>query len=248
MELKQYWAIVWRRKWIVLLLVLIGVALTSVYSMYFVDKQFLASTKIIVNQKEYPTAINQDPRSIDYNINLIKTYKEIIKTPRIMSAVVKQYPDLKISVSDLIDKVSVSTVNGTQVMSVVAMDTSYKRAAQVANAVSQVFQQEIPLLMNVDNVNILNEADVNALSKPHSPNTELNIVLSTVLFLVLGLGLAFLLEYLDDTVRTELDLKVLLELPTFAHIPRVKANRTSRHKKLDTDTSVRRGKGATFSV
>ncbi len=249
MELKHYWAIIRQRFWVVMLIVIFGTALSGIYSEFFVDKQYVASTKIIVHQKDYPDAAIQDPRAIDYNINLIKTYKEIIKTPRIMSTVTKQYPGLNLSVADLIDKVSVSTVNGTQVMSVIAEDTSYRRAAQVANAVTQVFQREIPLLMNVDNVNILNEADENARPKPNAPNTPVNLVLSATLSFFIGIGLIFLLNYLDDTAKSEGDIRQILDLPTLAYIPRIKGGNTPRNNNhADLENSVRGSANATINA
>ncbi|RED65078.1 YveK family protein [Cohnella lupini] len=249
MELKHYWSIIRQRLWVLMLIVIFGTALSGIYSEFFVDKQYVASTKIIVNQKEYPEAVVQDPRAIDYNINLIKTYKEIIKTPRIMNTVTKQYPDLNLSVADLIDRVSVSTVNGTQVMSVIAEDTSYHRAAQVANAVTQVFQREIPLLMNVDNVNILNEADESARPNPTAPNTSINLVLSVVVSFFIGIGLIFLLHYLDDTAKSEGDIRQILDLPTLAYIPRIKgANAPRNQNHVDQENSVRGSTNATINA
>jgi len=249
MELKQYWLIVKRRLWLIALLVVIGATATGVGSAYLIDKQYEASSKIIVNQKEgaVGTAALPDVRTIDFNVEIIKTYKEIIRTPRIMNVVIQEYPGLKTSVGELISKVSVSTVNGTQVMSVTAKDSSYSRAAEMANAVSRVFQEEIPKLMKVDNVNILFEADPGANAEPSSPNPLTNALISVVLLLVVGIGLAFLLDYLDDTVKSEEDVREWAGLATIADIPNAtRSRRTKGSKNANLDNPIRGGTGATI--
>jgi MinD-like ATPase involved in chromosome partitioning or flagellar assembly len=48
---------------VIFLLVILGSTLGFI-PLYFIDKQYIASTKIIVNQKEYPTTINQDSQGL----------------------------------------------------------------------------------------------------------------------------------------------------------------------------------------
>ncbi|MDZ7835010.1 MAG: GNVR domain-containing protein [Alkalibacterium sp.] len=55
--------------------------------------------------------------------------------------------------------------------------------------------------MNVDNVTVISEAVPNL--KPISPNNVLNVVIGLVLGGMIGVGLAFLLEFLDNTVKDE---------------------------------------------
>jgi len=56
----------------------------------------------------------------------------------------------------------------------------------------------------------------------HKPNTTLNLALGMVLGLFLGTVVAFLLEFLDDRVKTPQDLERLLKLPMLGLIPNAK--------------------------
>ncbi|MNR38453.1 Capsular polysaccharide type 8 biosynthesis protein cap8A [compost metagenome] len=91
------------------------------------------------------------------------------------------------------------------------------------NAISLVFKQEIPSLFNVQNVSILNEAKLNPTVAPGpvEPNVVMNLAIAFIVSLMIGLGIAFLLEYMDDTLKTEEDIEKYLGLPTIAMITRL---------------------------
>lgn len=70
---------------------------------------------------------------------------------------------------------------------------------------------------------------------PFSPNTKLNLILGLGFGLVLGVGMALFLEYLDNTISSAAELQSLTGLPTLAVIPRyreggVKASRMRRRQ------------------
>ncbi|MCD9024054.1 YveK family protein [Cohnella silvisoli] len=235
MELKQYWIIVKRRLLLIALIITVSCLTIGIYSYYFIQPQYQASAKLIVNQFKDSSSLlpSIDVGSINSTIGLIKTYKEIIRTPRIMKKVVEEYPELKLTYGQLIGKVSVSSVNETQVMSVSVRDDSYEKAAKAANAVAVIFQKTVPTLMKVDNVSVLDFADPKEFHGPVAPNPKLNIAVAFMLALMLGIGISFLLDYLDDTIKTEEDIETLLGVPVLTSIPRFKeSDATERGNKV----------------
>ena len=68
-----------------------------------------------------------------------------------------------------------------------------------------------------DNIKIPMEAAVPA--RPVGPARERNIMMAFVVSLLAGIGLAFLLDYLDDSVKSSDDISRHLGLPTLALIP-----------------------------
>lgn len=245
LDLRDYFRIIQKRVWLIALIVVLVSLLVGVYSVFIKKPVFEASTKIVVNQTSAQSAMNQiDLNQINTNIQLINTYKEIIKTPAILDEVVTNYPKFNLSAEELSKIVNVSSVNNTQVMTVVVRDTSYVRAAEIANAISEVFQRKIPEIFNVENVSILNTAktDPPVRPQPVEPNIILNVAVGLVVSLMIGLGLALLLEYMDDTIKTEEDVKGILGLPTLAMINRVSQEELTRKgTKSEAESLVHRG-------
>ncbi|WP_020619929.1 YveK family protein [Paenibacillus daejeonensis] len=253
MELKQYWTIVKKRLWLIIMLMVLGGGGAGLYSYMVMNPVYEASTKLIVNQSSEASMLAKlDLGTINSNIQLVKTYKEIIQTPRIMGVVAEQHPELGLTAQQLVQKINVSSVNDTQVMNVSARDVSYEKAALIVNSVSEVFMQEIPLLMQVDNVSILNTAELDRTPAPVSPSPKLNIAAALLLAGMLGMGAAFLLEYLDDTIKSEDDVMKVLDMPTLSVIPRMKerdfSSNSGKLKPVPVEKKARSEKNVPFEA
>ncbi|RYD07019.1 hypothetical protein N752_00120 [Desulforamulus aquiferis] len=74
-------------------------------------------------------------------------------------------------------------------------------------------------IMKVDNVNVIDLAVTP--SNPVKPNKKLNILIAGVVGLMIALGLVFLLEFLDRTIKTSEDVKRHLGLPVLGAIPKI---------------------------
>lgn len=249
MELKQYWTVIRKRLWLLVLLVIVITTLTGIYTYVYAEKQYTASTKLIVTPKQELELLGGklDLSTINSNIRLIATYKEIIMSPRIMNLVVQQYPQLGLTTDELLKKVIVSAVDESQVMSLETVEASYEQAANIVNAVAVVFQAEVPKVMKVDNISVLSEANPADTPDPTSPQPLLNMIIGLLLSLMIGTGLMFLLDYLDDTIKTEADIREVLGLSTYSTVPEI-TQRERRTAPRNTIKPTRRKKNVTFEV
>ncbi|MFC3801495.1 YveK family protein [Cohnella sp. GCM10012308] len=223
MEIQRYWSIVRKRLWLIALITIVMCTAVGYYTQQ-VRPTYQAAAKLMVYKSDVPdsTTSAPDTGAINSNILLIKTFKQLILTPRILDKVVAAYPDLHTSAGELAGKIGISSVSETQIMTVIATDNSYARAANMANAVSKVFQSEIHTLMNLDNVSVLNWADPEARHGPISPNPAKNVAIMFVLSILIGIALAFLLEHMDSSVKTEQEVRAKLGLPLLADVPRIR--------------------------
>ena len=85
---------------------------------------------------------------------------------------------------------------------------------------------------------ILAEAELLENPVPIKPNPELNMAIAFVVGLMTAVGLAFLLEYLDQSIRTEQDIEQYLGLPVIGAIAYMDENDSavnSRSKRIGGD-------------
>jgi polysaccharide biosynthesis transport protein len=94
---------------------------------------------------------------------------------------------------------------------------------------------EIP----ASNVSILDRAEIP--TRPSKPNKRLNLMLGALLGLIGGLGLALLLEHLNNTLRTPGEVERYLRLPTlvvvpdFLRLPKVRLNGKPRISRQESN-------------
>ncbi|MCM3709224.1 YveK family protein [Sporosarcina luteola] len=200
-----------KRAILILLTMLLAVTVAGVVSFLLMTPIYQASTQILVNQQKVEQ--NQfNTQDIQANLQLINTYNVIITSPAILSKVIENL-DLNTTPAALKGKITVNSAQNSQVVNVSVQDPEPFMAVDIANTTAEVFQEEIQKLMNVDNVNILSPAVLSDNPSPIKPDPFLNMAIAAVIGLMLGVGIAFLLEYLDTTVKTEQDVEELLGLP-----------------------------------
>ncbi|MEK3765067.1 YveK family protein [Solibacillus sp. FSL K6-4121] len=226
-----------KRAALIISLTVIAGILAAVVSFYILTPIYQASTQVLVNQNKEDATQQVTSADIQSNLQLINTYNEIIKSPAILSIVVENL-DLPLTPGQLASKITVSNANNSQVLNISVQDENYNVAIDMANQVVEVFKEEVPKLMNVDNVNILSPAVYAENPTPIKPNKMLNVAIALVIGLMMGVGLAFLLEYLDTTVKSESDVEEIIGLPIIGVVSPIKmeeirkeqASRTSRHR------------------
>ncbi|RTE08110.1 YveK family protein [Paenibacillus whitsoniae] len=224
LELREYVQLILRRWWIIATVVALVTLSTGIVSYVFLKPVYAANAKIIVNKLNDNSGVQIiDSSTINASILLVNTYKEIVKTPAILEKVLARFPESKLTIEELAKKISVNSTNDTQVITLAASDESFAEAQRLVNAVVDVFKQEIPTIMNVDNVNILYKAMEQSNPRPVKNIPEFNIAISFLVSLIIAIGLVILWEYLNETIRTEKDVELFLEVPMLAAVSKIRS-------------------------
>lgn len=231
MDMLAFAHVLKKRFWGIACVIAIGCALAAVYGIYVVTPTYTATTKMIVNKSSIAAGGEVlDLNSINTSIMLVNTYKEIIKTSVVLQRIVAEYPELRTSQAELAEKINVSVIAGTQLITVTVSDPSYIRAMQIANAVSEVFKSEIPSIMKVDNVTILNKPQPNDNPSPAGANIAFIVVLAFLASGLVAVGGVLLLENLDDTLKTEHDVRESFGLPVLISVTNIKRRDMKRNE------------------
>lgn len=108
--------------------------------------------------------------------------------------------ELPMTTGSLRENLNVQTSGDSQVFSIVVQDENPYQAADIANTTTEIFQEKIYDIMNVDNVTILTAGTPN--TTPASPNKPLNLVIGVLLGLMAGIGIVFIRELTNEELVT----------------------------------------------
>lgn len=214
-DLREIFNILMNRWLMIASITLVAAIVAGIISFFVLKPQYEASTTMMVSYKQdQETLMNYN--ELQMSQKLATTYSQIIKSARIADAVIGKL-DLDLSAEELNSKISVSQVETTEILKITVKDNDPELAALIANTETEIFKNEINEMMKVDNVSTIDVAKVP--ENPVSPNKMMNIAIATVLGLMVGVGITFVLEFLDRTYKVPTDIERHLGLPILGAIP-----------------------------
>ena len=195
-SLRDLLAIIKQRMMIIIIFGAVGLILSAVYTFLIVTPMYDSTTQLLVNRTNDGTNSIQ-LNDINSNVQMINTYKDIIKGPVILDGV-KEDLDLDYTVTELADMVVIDVNQNSQVFSLTVTGPNPAEAAEIANGIAATFQNAIFDIMNVENVSIISAAAVN--SKPVSPVVVNNLAIGLGIGLLFGFGVALLRYAMAKTI------------------------------------------------
>ena len=214
---------VWKRLWAFLLVVVLAVGTTTGFTLAQTP-MYEASAKILVrsqaNEAEVQGNLAGDVAGLQ---TLTQTMAEAAAS-RPMAEDVIQRLDLSMSPSTLLANLTASQVSATPFISISYRNPDPETARLIATTFAEVFAEkssEVNPSASSVSATVWERPPVPA--KPVSPNLLLNVLAALAVGLMLGVGLAYLLEYLDDSWRSPEELERVTGVRTFGVIPVFKA-------------------------
>jgi capsular polysaccharide biosynthesis protein len=213
-QIRDYWLIFSKRWWLIVL-----VAAAASLSSYVYCK---LQTPIYRSEVQLTVA----PSRLDYGLtlvidNLLTQYQQQLLT-RQLATQVNDALKLDQPVDTLLGKVKVSAVSNGYLLDITVDDSDPNNARDIALVWVQKFIEQ----HQADQAPLdpLNRIEITMLDKPlpgvlFFPKTKQYVLAAGILGLVVGAVLAFLLEYLDDTLKTSDDVERFTKLPVVGSIP-----------------------------
>ncbi len=221
MDLRAYWLLFarnWRR--IILAGIIAGAAVWAV-NRYLIKPTY--SSRIILYFGRITDGISdarQNGAYMRYGLNigseLIRDYCELLKTKRFkreVNDIITQNPDFhgeKFSVE-------VSVINKTRLLSLEILCHNPQVSKIVADAYATVFVEEVKNILNIQNSQVVDQAEVP--SAPIKPRIYVNTALGLIGGIVLMYLFCFLRSLLDVRIKTPEQMSECLDLPVLGVIP-----------------------------
>ena len=228
-NVKEFLDFVKEKILIVLIAVLSCVALVLIYDGLVKTKKYSTYTTIaLVKANSENATITQS--DIQVNQNLVNTYSEIVKSKKVLKQVIKELK-LDCSVEELSKKISVTSLNDTEIIKITVLDESSKRAYNITNEIAKVFIKEISSIYQMNNVSIV---DVPEISNKVANNTLIkDLILSIGVGIVLSVGTLFVIFYFDDTVKFSEEFEEEIGVPVVAKVFRSRIENNKKDVKTE---------------
>jgi capsular polysaccharide biosynthesis protein len=220
-----------RRLWVIILVALVFVG-TALGASLLQTPTYQASAKLLLGQK--PSGDQQPNPSLIGSVEglqqLTHTMVEAIDSRPVAEEVI-QRRGLRMDPQNLLNNLTVEQIEDTQFLLVSYRDTDPERAKEIIDAVSDVSTERISETnTSVYDITVTVWEYATVPEAPVSPDPVRNGLLALGLGLMLGTGLAFLLEYLDDSWRSPEEVEQISGIPTFGVIPEFAAAKNGKGK------------------
>lgn len=219
LDLKDFFYIILKRKKLICIITVLAVILSGVLSFFVIKPTYQAETSIIVGRPQSEAKNDKlDNSDVTMYQNLMKTYTEIVTSKPVLNEAISEL-DINVNTDQLAKAIKVTSQQGTQILQIDVTSDSAKDAYKTADAVTDAFIDKSKDIFPTSGVqlSVMNKAEEP--KKPIKPKKVLNIAVAFVLGLFVSVGLAFVLEYMDNTIKSENDINKYLELPVIGIIP-----------------------------
>lgn len=208
-----------KKRWLMIVIItLIATIVSAVLNFFVIKPKYEASTKVFIGKDESENQSYSQNDVLMYQ-KLMKTYSEAIKTKDLVSRGLKGTA-LKLGDGEVLENITVVTIADTQILQIKYIGASPKEAKAVIEGVYKEFIKTSKELVPNGNIKVIEEVELP--EKPVSPNKKMNIASAFLIGLMIGVGLSFLLEFLNNTFKNKDQLEIEIEIPVIGLIPTVK--------------------------
>ena len=194
---------------------LIGGIVTYCICSFFVAPVYEANAKMIVNSRQEQTgSVTND--QITSAQKLVDTYAIIIRSQPVLEPVIQNL-NLPMDVEKLAKKVTVTSVNDTQVMQIAVQSKDPEQALQIVEQIVAICPSIIIDAVEAGSVKTIEPAHLK--KEPVAPSTNLFTVVAALLCMFAVMAFVLIRFMTDNTYKSETDLRNDLELPVLGVIP-----------------------------
>ncbi|MCO7124200.1 Wzz/FepE/Etk N-terminal domain-containing protein [Sporolactobacillus shoreicorticis] len=200
-----------RRAWIILVIpILLGMA-SFIYTHFFSSPMYSATTQVLVNQAKVKKSYLYNTNAVQTNTQLVNTYSGMASNPIVLKQAIRM-SNFKMTVGQLSGMLTVQATQNNQLLTLNIQSDSPELSVQLVNHVAEALKSRVKKIMGEDNVVILSPASYTSGLSPITASLKKNVLIAVIAGFIISIGLAFLLDYLDDSIKDVHELKQL-DLP-----------------------------------
>ncbi|HEY8892191.1 MAG TPA: Wzz/FepE/Etk N-terminal domain-containing protein [Clostridium sp.] len=221
MELKERFHIIKKRLIIVIIITLATTLSGGILSYFLIKPQYKADISVIIGKTQTETT-NSSSNYYDILLyqTMVQTYSKLTKSRIVIDNVIEELNLQQMRASDLLSMITVTPDTDTRFLTIAVTSKDQKQAVDIANQFAKSLKEISIKINKVDIVMLIDDARTPIINDTQKPIR--NIAMAFFIGIIISIGLVFLLEYLDNTIKTKEDVETLLGLPVIGTISLVK--------------------------
>lgn len=206
-----------KNRWqLIICITLIATIVSAVFSFFIIKPKYQASTKLFIGKESESKDSNYSNNDVQMYQKLLKTYADVISTRDLVEDAFNEN-SIEINPDVVLNRLVVSPKTDTQILEISYTSGDKEECKEVVEAIADEFISISSDLISNSNVRIIEKATMP--KSPVSPNKKINIMIALILGLMIGSGLAIILEFLDNTFKDKEQVEKILDLPVLGSIP-----------------------------
>ncbi len=217
-DLKEFIMLFWNKKVSIILITIIFMFIGIIYSVGFVTPKYTSSTTLLLATSESANSKTNTITTSDITLNskLVSTYSELVKSKNVTRQVISNL-GINETEDELRDSITVSSVKDTELIKISVTDKNATNAYNIANEIAKVFTQKVSEIYNINNVQILDQAEIS--TTPSNINHTKDVIMFTFVGLFVAIVFVLVANMLDTTIKSSEEVEKLCNVPVIASIP-----------------------------
>lgn len=215
-DIKEYFSIL-KRQWKIVTVIVLVSTIFSVYINFNVLKpKYESNITLIVNNVSNNNEMNITSDIIGATRDLAVVYSEIITSRAVLEEVINNL-HLNLTYDQIRDMIKVSTIKDTQIINISVENHNPTVARDIANSIPIAFSKKVNSIFNSNSVKVIDQAVKS--KTPVKPRKIINISITTILSIIVGLFIVFLIEYMNTKITEPEDIEFILDIPILGVLP-----------------------------
>lgn len=214
----------WRKKILIILIILCFTAIGYIYTTKYVTPQYDATTTLVLATIDDKNNTNTSAIASEITINskLVSTYTELIKSKSILEEVILKLR-INMKEEELRKSISVSTQSNTSLIDLKVTNENAEYSSKIANELANTFIEKISDIYNIKNVQIVSKAEVPV--TPSNINHKKDIITFSLIGIVISVLFVMIVNIFDTTVKSADEIEKMFDLPILVSIPMYEAKK-----------------------
>lgn len=229
-NLGEIFAVLLHKIWIIILATVVCGAVAFLYSFFIITPQYESTTKVYILNKQSGSSVTYS--DVQLSSTLSKDYEQLVTSRYVIEGVISKL-NLDDTYEELAARVSASNTDETRIIAITVTDPDPEQAQKIANAVRDLAAQHITQVMDIEAVNVVDNA--NLPDSPVSPSVPKWTLIGVAIGMIISIAVIVIQHLLDDSIKSSEDIEKYLGISTLAIIPMnegEQADQQSRRRSL----------------